>query len=344
MNKYPQKSYTLNYFHPQNRRYLGNKYKLLGFIEKVLKAKCGKFNSFCDIFAGTGTVGQYFNKKDIQIISNDFLESNYVSLKTFLESNVEVDVSDKLGYLNSLKPKEDNYFSVNFGNSYFSNNNAKKIGIIREEINNVSANKTEKNILISSLLYAVDRVANTVGHYDAFRRKLDNLQPIVLAVPFIDYSKNKKNTVFKEDSNKLLRRIYSDILYIDPPYNSRQYSDTYHLLENLAEWKKPKVFGVAKKMDRKHIKSAYCLKNANVAFEDLIREANCKHILLSYNSTGESRHGRSNARINDLDIKKILEEKGSVEIFEKKYRIFTAGKNAFKNNKERIFYCKVKRK
>jgi len=134
-------------------------------------------------------------------------------------------------------------------------------------------------------LYAVDKVANTVGHYDAYRKKLDSLQPIRLQIPEINYHNNKDNDVYKEDANLLIRKISCDVLYIDPPYNSRQYGDAYHLLENLSERKKPKVVGVAKKMDRSHIKSDYCLKNATQAFEDLIKNADCKRILLSYNNT-----------------------------------------------------------
>jgi len=71
-------------FQLQNRRYLGNKYKLLGFIEDIVSEKCNGIKSFCDIFAGTGVVGERFNKPEIEIISNDFLFSNYVCLKTFL--------------------------------------------------------------------------------------------------------------------------------------------------------------------------------------------------------------------------------------------------------------------
>jgi len=112
-------------------------------------------------------------------------------------------------------------------------------------------------------------------------------------------------------------------------------------MENLTEWKKPEVVGVAKKMDRTHIKSSYCLKSATQSFADLIKNANCKHILLSYNNTGESKDERSNARISDDDILRILNEKGDVEIFEKDYKAFTTGKSNSDNNIERIFYCKV---
>lgn len=330
-----------NIFQLQNRRYLGNKYKLLGFIEEIVSEKCKGIKSFCDIFAGTGVVGERFNKAEIKVISNDFLSSNYVCLKAFLGAANINNIAGKIDCLNNLKVNHDNYFSENFGNTYFSLDNARKIGLIREEIEKIAETEEEKSLLICSLIYAVDKIANTVGHYDAFRRDLDRLEPIKLLVPNIDYSKNDKNEIYKEDANTLIRKINCDVLYIDPPYNSRQYSDAYHLLENLTEWKKPKVEGVAKKMDRSHIKSIYCLKNASQAFEDLIRNANCKHILLSYNNTGVSKDGRSNARISDNEILRILKNKGEIEIFERDYRAYTAGKSIDDGNVERIFYCKV---
>ena len=328
------------YFQLKNRRYLGNKYKLLGFIEDIVDQKCGEVKSFCDIFAGTGVVGERFNTKNIDVISNDFLSANYACLQTFLNTVQTLD-TEKIQYLNNIVV-DDNYFSENFGNRYFSMENAKKIGAIREEIDNIVDSQQEKNNLICSLLYAVDKVANTVGHYDAFRKNMDSIKPINLLIPNIDYSHNINNKVYQENANQLIKKISCDVLYIDPPYNSRQYSDTYHLLENLAEWKKPDVVGIGKKMDRKHIKSDYCLKNATNAFSDLIDNANCKHILFSYNNTQKSKDGRSNARISDDDILDILNNKGKVDIFEMSYKAFTTGKSNSDGNTERIFYCKVK--
>ena len=332
-----------NHFELQNRRYLGNKYKLLGFIEDIISDKCGAMDSFCDIFAGTGVVGKKFNSPKIKIISNDFLFANYVCLHAFLgvDKDLKHNITEKIEHLNNLSSDEDNYFSKHFSQTYFTEENARKIGIIREEIENIAENNDERNILICSLLYAVDKVANTVGHYDAFRKDLDMSQPIKLLIPAIDYSQNTNNQIYRENSNSLIKRISCDVLYIDPPYNSRQYSDAYHLLENLAEWKKPEVVGIARKMDRSHIKSNYCLKNAINAFSNLIQNANCKHILLSYNNTGHSKDGRSNARISDDEILYILNTRAKVTIFERNYRAFTTGKSSKENNVERIFYCKV---
>ena len=85
------------------------------------------------------------------------------------------------------------------------------------------------------------------GHYDAFRKTLDTVQPMRLLVPEFSSENNWNNEIYREDANELIKKINFDVLYIDPPYNSRQYSDAYHLLENLAIWEKPIVHGVAKK-------------------------------------------------------------------------------------------------
>jgi adenine-specific DNA-methyltransferase len=339
----PKKRNIPGKFQIQNRRFLGNKYKLLGFIEDIVNEKCNGFNSFCDIFAGTGVVGERFNEKDIKIISNDLLFSNYFPLKAFFGSTqINLDVlKEKIDLLNNLKTNQDNYFSIHYGNTYFTLKNARKIGAIREEINKIADNENEKAILITALLYATDKVANTVGHYDAYRKNLDTIQPIQLLVPDITLENNTNNEVFREDANLLIRKISCDVLYIDPPYNSRQYCDTYHLLENLATWEKPQVRGRAKKMDRSHLKSKYCLKTASKVFEDLIKNANCKHILVSYNNTGKSKDGRSNACIKDDEIVNILKNRGEIEIFERDYKAFTAGKSNTAGHIERIFYCGV---
>ena len=141
------------------------------------------------------------------------------------------------------------------------------------------------------------------------------------------------------DSNELVRNITADLVYIDPPYNSRQYCDAYHLLENVARWEKPEVFGVAKKMDRSGMKSKYCTIGATKAFETLINDIKAKYILLSYNNMAEKGNCRSNAKISDDDIMRILSQKGTVKIFEESYKAFTTGKSDISENAERLFLC-----
>jgi len=330
----------------QNRRYLGNKYKLLPLLKEIVKQKCDDFCSICDIFAGTGVVGHAFNSRSIKIISNELLFSNYISLYAWLssESYDKTKIEDVLSQLNTIKADKDNYVSENFGNRYFSLDNARKIGQIRELIEKMSLSPKEKSILLTSLLYAMDKSANTCGHYDAFRKNLDMISPIKLLLPDIKQEINGSNEVFNEDANKLIRTIEADILYIDPPYNSRQYSDTYHLLENIIRWGKPTVYGKAKKMNRSNLKSMYCGKEATKAFYDLIINAKCKYILFSYNNMFDKGNARSNARIKDKIIIEILEKRGKVEIFEQNYKPFSTGKSQTEDHAERVFFCSIRHK
>jgi adenine-specific DNA-methyltransferase len=335
-------------FELSNRRYLGSKTRLLGFIQEVMDTEGIQFNSFLDLFAGTGVVANYFNKENNSIIVNDFLFSNYIIYKAWFTSD-EVDkqkLERIIDNFNNTKVINDNYFSENFSNTYFDYETSKKIGYIREKINDLKTdgkiNDREEAILIASLLYAMDRIANTVGHYDAYRlngsyEKKLNLELFNLVGDNI----NKNNLIYKSDANDLVKNISADVVYIDPPYNSRQYGDAYHLLENVAEWKKEDVFGVAKKMDRTHIKSKYSMQKATQAFEDLIESIDAKYIILSYNNMGKNGASRSQAKIEDNDIFRILESKGKVSVFETDFNFFNTGKTNLEQHKERIFICKV---
>ena len=115
---------------------------------------------------------------------------------------------------------------------------------------------------------------------------------------------------------------------------------TYHLLENVARWEKPEVEGVARKMDRTALKSDYCTSNAAKAFEDLVDNIQARYILLSYNNMAGKGNERSNAKITDQDILRILGKKGEVQVFSESYKAFSAGKSRISGNEERLFLCK----
>lgn len=334
--------------HINNRRYLGSKYKLLDFIWKVVNENCKDVQSVADIFGGTGVVANRFNSEGKKVIVNDILYSNYLSYWTWF-SDEKIDykkIENIIDQFNEINSISENYVSKNFGGTYFSDFNARKIGYIREEIDKLSNFLTfrEQAILITSLLYGMDKVANTVGHYDAYRRKLDSLNDIKLLVPDINDSLNNGNEIYQEDANELVRKITADLFYIDTPYNSRQYGDAYHLLENIAEWKKPEVTGVAKKMvNRAHIKSDYCTMRAPKAFEDLISNINGKYILVSYNNMAEKGVGRSNAKISSEEIISILETRGNVKVFDTDFKVYTTGKTHIEDHKELLYLCEINR-
>jgi adenine-specific DNA-methyltransferase len=325
-----------------NRRYLGNKYKLLNFITKVVKHECPDIRTVADIMSGTGSVAWAF--RDKSLITNDILYFNYLCHYAWFSTekyNKEKIIDYVVKYNQAVASKE-NYVSLNFSGTYFSKADCRKIGYIRQHIENEhkigKINFREKALLITSLIYAMDKIANTCGHYDAYRKGAKFEKSLELRVPLASNS-NKNNQCFNEDANELVKTITADLVYIDPPYNSRQYCDAYHLLENIARWEKPQVFGEARKMDRMELKSDYCSANATKAFKDLIKSIKAKYILLSYNNMAEKGNARSNARITDEDIIRILSIKGEVKVFTEKYKAFTTGKSDNQENAERLFLC-----
>ncbi len=326
-----------------NRRYLGNKYKLLPFITSVVAKECADIASIADIFAGTGAVSSAFQDKII--ITNDLMYSNYIcNLAWFGRDTYSQDkIIEFITRYNAADDCYENYMSENFSDTYFSAKDCRKIGYIREDIEanflNGVITERERAILITSLLYAMDKIAVTCGHYDAYRKGAEFENEIELYVPLAPLNNNANNQCFNEDANKLVKRIRADLVYIDPPYNSRQYCDAYHLLENVAQWKKPTVYGVAKKMNRSTMKSKYCTRAAAAAFEELVSDIKAKYILLSYNNMANKGNDRSNAKISDDDIMRILSGKGTVKVFSESYKPFTTGKSAISENEERLFLC-----
>ena len=329
-----------------NRRYLGNKYKLLPFIKRVVQEQKLEFSSLADIFAGTGAVSSAFTDK--QIITNDLMYSNYICNFAWFGAE-KYDAEKIVEYVvryNAESKFHENYMTENFADTYFSADDCARIGFIREDIeicfNNGDLNNRERALLITSLLYAMDKIAKTCGHYDAYRKGAEFDSSLELYVPLAEQNNNENNQCYNMDANELVKSLYADLVYIDPPYNSRQYCDAYHLLENVARWQKPEVHGVAKKMDRSELKSRYCTQSATEAFEQLIADIKAKYILLSYNNMAEKGNNRSNAKISDEDNMRILKNKGTVSVYSEGYKAFTTGKSDIADNAERLFLCVCK--
>jgi adenine-specific DNA methylase len=333
-----------------NRRYTGSKYKLMEWIRELIKDNCeGK--TFFDVFAGTGVVTEYLINDYEKFIINDFLYSNEVIYKGFLlQENYDMDKLTNIVEIYNKKDRrklKDNYVSINFGDKYFNVNDAKLIGQIREDLENKISKKEINNkeyyILLSSLLFSIDKIANTCGHYDAYR-KIDNIESkfkYELILPK-KLDKKQKIEIYRDDSNKLAKEVKADIAFIDPPYNSRQYSRFYHVLENITKWEKPELYGTALKPKEENM-SEYCKTSAPKIFKDLIDNLNVEYIVVTYNNTYNSKSSSSKNKITLEEIKEILEEKGKTKVFDKPYKFFNAGKTDLKNHKEYVFITKVEK-
>ena len=329
-------------FNLENRRYIGSKANLSDWIMELIQKKCIG-DTFADIFAGTAIISKKAAKIYPKLIVNDFLYSNYIIYKAFFD-NKDWDKEKLEQYINKWSQNDaiklkDNYFSLNYGGKFFNKEDAKKIGAIREDLqSNQVFNEKEKNILLTSLIYSIDKIANTVGHYEAYFHK--KYIPQQFTYQIINPTPVTNIDIYREDVNKLAKKIKADIVYIDPPYNSRQYSRFYHVLENLVKWEKPKLEGVALKPPQENM-SEYCRTNAPKAFKDLIDNLHCKFIVVSYNNTYNSKSSSSKNKISLEQIEEILSSKGKTTRYEHNHKFFNSGKTDFNNHKEFLFITKV---
>jgi adenine-specific DNA-methyltransferase len=91
------------------------------------------------------------------------------------------------------------------------------------------------------------------------------------------------------------------------------------------------------------MKSEYCKVTANESLEDLVTKLRCRYIILSYNNNGQKLQIRSNAKISDSEIMRILGQKGEVKVFTTDFKPFSAGRGENVGNQERLFLCVVRK-
>ena len=229
------KDNIMDSFNISNRRYLGNKYKLLNWIKSIVDSHCNNVESFFDVFSGTGSVASSFTDK--RLVVCDMMMSNYfAALCWFSPERIDREkLTRLLEFYNSFDAShEDNYMSQNFSDTYFNGITCQKIGYIRDDIEEKfrrgEVNEREKACVITSLFYAMDRISHTCGHYDSFIRDGKYEGVLELRMPENDYPLNENNHIYCADSNTIAAQEQVDVAYLDPPYNSRQYCDAYHLL------------------------------------------------------------------------------------------------------------------
>lgn len=332
-----------------NRRYIGSKTKLLNNIGEVLEEfPAYKYPVFFDAFGGTGVVTDFANKLGYNTIINDILFSNFISYQTwFSDQKINMTLlEEKINYYNLFTEyPSHSYLGEIYGDKYFTHEVANKINYIREDIESMreELNVREYYYLITSLMYAADKVANTVGHFEHYLTHGHEKRKFKMEILEVDMISSK---IFCEDINKLVDNsvVECDVLYLDPPYNARQYINFYHVLENIARWEKPKEFeGKSMKFKRDHLKSEYSRSKAINYFKHLVENVNAKVIILSYNNTYNARSGASNNKMTEEDIMEALSSIGHTKIIDINYKAFQAGKTNLNNHIEKIFICEVNR-
>ena len=327
--------------------YIGSKLKLCQyFLPSTIKSVCGENLSqkvFCDIFAGTGIVGRTFKSYVKHVISNDIEYYSFILNKNYIGNHREIKNKENyISELNNLPLNSDGFIYKNYclgGNGerqYFSDENGKKIDTIRKRIEEL---KNEDNIsedlyyfLLCSLLESADKVANTASVYGAYLKNLKKSAQKEMIVEPAEYELNlNEHSVFNKDANILIKEIYGDILYLDPPCNTRQYGANYHLLNTIAEYKE--FIPSGKTGLRNYSRSKYCsASTVKEEFENLIRNAQFKYIFLSYNNEG---------LMTVDDVKNIMSKYGRYDLAQTNYQRFKADSNRFNKTDSTVEYLHI---
>ena len=349
-------------------RFIGSKQNLLPLLSSLVAERAPNGGVFCDLFAGTAAVGRRFKKAGFAVMSTDILYFSYVLQKAGLEVSRPPDFAELLprlgakaeeclfngdragaviGFLNRLEG-EDGFVFRNYTpegtrggrhvRRYFTADNGRKIDAVRGQIERWKSDgwigDSEYYYLLCALIEAVPSVSNISGTYAAFLKSWDAraFKPLTLAPPEVIPS-DRVHVAANEDAGEFAARVRrAAVLYLDPPYNARQYAPNYHILETVARGDSPPIRGVSGMRDYGGQKSEFCSRaSARVALSRILDAADYQHLLLSYNDEGIL--GRD-------EILSELKRHGKTEVVEKDYARYksNSGGSGRGRVKERV-YC-----
>jgi adenine-specific DNA-methyltransferase len=324
--------------------YIGRKFSLLDFLERGITTFADKrARRIFDVFAGTGTVGWHFKQKGYTVVSNDIqyyaycLNRAFVGLNrppafTLLRKSLKLsargDASEVLDLVNATRPRKGFIFR-NYcpggraipSRYYFSDENGQRCDGVRQRIESLRDDgilkESEFYYLLASLLVGMDRVANTASVYAAYLKRLKKSATKAFVLREIPTSGgNGRHQVLNRNGSDIIGRIACDILYMDPPYNQRQYCTNYHVLETIAAYDSPKLSGITGLRPYSDQRSDFCVKGKALgALEDMVRRTRASYVFLSYSSEGIM------ARRDILDV---MGSYGKVDVRSKRYPRFRA--------------------
>lgn len=303
-------------------RYIGSKNSLVKEIHNIVAEKIA-IGSFCDPFGGIGVVGSYFKEKGYEVTSGDVLNfpyyfqtariaNNSIPSFTKLFNTIDINSVNELLRLLNSKYSKAGWFIENYSinRQFFTIENALVIegcrNLITDWCNNDLLLEEEKALLLASLINSMDRVANTAGTYYAhlkswYRKalkpfKFDFIYPAI---------GNRNCKSYHLDAFDLVKGKKFDVLYLDPPYNQRNYERYYHLPESLANQKEYLVGGKSGSPQCSFVVSDFNKpQKAFGALEKIIANTEFRLLLFHYTDSGI---------INPKELKQLFSNYGRVE-------------------------------
>jgi len=339
------------YFKENIITYLGNKRRLLGFIndgiQKITNHTKQKQFSILDGFAGSGVVSRLFKHYATDLYVND-LEDYCKTVNSCYLSNVSSvpqSINDSIDYLNNNKLNDmeqgiisqlyapnDDHNILKDERVFYTSDNAKIIDNIRRMID-TDIPESHKIYCLAPLLVAASVHNNTSGVFKGFHKKdgighfggqgenaLQRIKgEIKLDYPIFSDAECPVH-IYQDDTNKLVNKLPEvDIAYYDPPYNQHPYGSNYFMLNVINEYIVPKEISPVSGIPKNWNKSDYNKRgDAIQAMDDLIKDTNAKFIMVSYNNEGI---------IPVEEFRSILKKYGRVKKMEREYNAYRGSRN-----------------
>jgi len=325
--------------------YMGSKKRLASWVldnsrevllaEKILTDVNEKIPTFVDLFAGTGQISQAFIPFSEKIIMNDFQNFTYDYLQRFNITETDMTTARIMGneiILNGIiqDNKEESPFYDWYAGKYFTNDNTKKIIILNDFLHSPtglglleSKSKPLWLAMKCMLLEAADKVQNCSSNYSAYLKKIKpsaEKDLVLREVPCYGDINNVEFSILNKDSDLLIENLKGDVLYMDPPYNARQYWTNYHILNTISSWDlnfQPEGKTMLPPMKlRKNSDWSYARKVFRSFTKSL--DSKFKMTILSYNDEG---------LIPTEIIMQEMKQRGKYVLIEKDYNKFKSNKN-----------------
>jgi len=289
-------------------KYIGSKAslvdKILEFVTQHLPADQPK--TLIDVFTGTTRVAQAFRSKGWQVTTSDLSWASEIYAHAFVQRTAAsgARIPALIAELTALEPQSgwitSTYCDVVTPEGgvvkMWKPENGRRADAIRDRIwtweTTGYCSKHEAAILVTCLIFALDKVDSSVGVQQAYLKTWAARASNPLELKDLPFYDGPVGTHIVGDA---LVNPYegASVAYLDPPYSAHSYATYYHIWDSVARWDKPAVgLKTNRRIDRvsnseeedESMKSAWNSKRtAMEAFLMLVSRLPVKYVVISYN-------------------------------------------------------------
>ena len=309
--------------------YIGSKKSLKEYISELIQRHIHLDSSTTigEGFAGTGVLSNYLRSNyGCKIICTDTEKYSWLICTAMLNLCFSKNLEKMIQKLNNLENTPtlclvSRHYSPRGDRMFFTEENALKIDRIREEIERLKPEITTEEylFLLASLITSADKVANVSCVYGSFLKqfKKSASQPLVLSP--IHTLQNQSIHQIHHSCIFSVDWTQCNVLYLDPPYNQRQYGANYFVLNYLIDYSESQIVrGKTGLID--YYKSPFSQKtNCLDAFQKLFEHIKTVPVIaLSYNNEGI---------LTTQDLETLLSRYGKITCYIRDYKKFKAQEN-----------------